>query len=107
MPKECQWITPGQELVGEVHHTKDFRSKSLEKQRWPVASRVPTIHSEMQLLTMKAEKNLQERAWHTLHRRKEESMATLRFQDNRAEIQLGMDLAVRITKPTKITLKAI
>ena len=104
--KQSLWTIPGQ-VQAKDPPTKDSRRRSLERRQWLVEFKVLTIHSEMQLLTMKAEKNLQERAWHTLHQRKEESMTTLRFQANRAEIQLGMDLAVRITKPTKITLKAI
>ena len=70
MPKQWLWITPGQELVVEGgqelvvegHLTKDFRSMSLVRQQWPVVSRVLIIHLAMQLPTMKAGRNLRERA---------------------------------------------
>ena len=107
MKKQSLWITLSLELVVEVDLTRDFRRTSLERQQWPVVSRVLTIHFKIRLLTIMTAKNLQERAWHTLHPRKVGSMITLRFQASRVKIQLGMDLAVRTTKPTKVIPKEI
>ena len=89
------------------HLTRDFRKMSLEKLQWPVESKVLTILSIMRLLTMKEDRNLHERAWHTLHPKKAESMTTLKFQDSRSETPLGMDSAVRTTRSTSSTPKDI
>ena len=96
-----------QEPVKVGQATVDFRNTLLEKLQWRVVFKVPIIPSKLQLNTTMAGQNLHERAWHTLHLKKAESMATLKFQDSRVETLLGMDLAVRTMKSTSSTLKAI
>ena len=97
--KQSPWITQDQVLAKDPP-TKDSRRRSLERRQWPVEYRVLIIHSVMQPHTTKAEPNPTERALPILRQRKVLNTIAKRCQDNKVQIQHGMDSVDRTIKYT-------